>query len=146
MRFTEIDLQTDDITWFGVDINGFIFACTSAGIANVPEFVCASKERTDLIEKYFTEKTEKTTSAVLETPYIDNTLMEDAVELAEKGVFSFDAVTDNNEHKREYVKIVSPKKPLQYTALPDDIKKLMHDNGVSVDVTKEKFIHVKHSY
>ena len=66
--------------------------------------------------------------------------------LLKKGVFSFDAVTDNNEHKREYVKIVSPKKPLQYTALPDDIKKLMHDNGVSVDVTKEKFIHVKHSY
>ena len=146
MRFTEIDLQIDDIMWFGVDINGYIFACTSAGIANVPEFVCASKEQTELIEDYFTEKLEKTTSAVLEAPYVDNPLMRDAVGLAEKGVFSFDAVTDNIEHNGEYVKIVSPRTPIRYAALPDDIKKLMQDNVVSVDVMKEKYIYVKHAY
>ena len=146
MRYTEIDLQIDDIMWFGVDMNGCIFACTSAGIANVPEFVCASKEQTELIEDYFTKELEKKTSAVLEAPYVDNRLMRDATELAEKGVFSFDAVTDNSEHNREYVKIASPKTPIRYAALPDDIKKLLQDHIVPVDAAKEKYISVKHAY
>lgn len=146
MRYTEIDLQIDDIMWFGVDMNGCIFACTSAGIANVPEFVCASKEQTELIEDYFTKELEKTTSAVLEAPYVDNRLMRDATELAEKGVFSFDAVTDNSEHDREYVKIASPKTPIRYAALPDDIKKLLQDHIVPVDAAKDKYICVKHAY
>ena len=146
MRFTEIDLQIDDIMWFGVDMNGCIFACTSAGIANVPEFVCASKEQTELIEDYFTKELEKTTSAVLEAPYVDNPLMRDATGLAEKGVFSFDAVTDNSEHNREYVKIASPKTPIRYAALPDDIKKLLQDHIVPADAAKEKYICVKHAY
>ena len=146
MRYTEIDLQIDDIMWFGVDMNGCIFACTSAGIANVPGFVCASKEQTELIEDYFTKELEKTTSAVLEAPYVDNRLMRDATELAEKGVFSFDAVTDNSEHDREYVKIASPKTPIRYAALPDDIKKLLQDHIVPVDAAKDKYICVKHAY
>ena len=146
MRFTEIDLQIDDIMWFGIDLNGYIFSCTTAGTANVPEFVCKSKEQTELIEDYFTKELEKTTSAVLEAPYVDNPLMRDATGLAEKGVFSFDAVTDNSEYDREYVKIASPKTPIRYAALPDDIKKLLQDHIVPADAAKEKYICVKHAY
>ncbi|EGC01796.1 hypothetical protein [Ruminococcus albus] len=146
MRYTEIDLQIEDIMWFGVDTNGCIFACTSAGIANVPEFVCKSKEQTEFIEDYFTKELEKTTSAILEAPYVDNPLMRDATGLAEKGVFSFDAVTDNSEYDREYVKIASPKTPIRYAALPDDIKKLLQEHTVPVDAAKEKYICVKHAY
>ena len=146
MRYTEIDLQIEDIMWFGIDLNGYIFSCTTAGTANVPEFVCASKEQTELIEDYFTKELEKTTSAVLEAPYVDNPLMRDATELAEKGVFSFDAVTDNSEHDREYVKIASPKTPIQYNLLPDEIKKLLQEHTVPVDAAKEKYICVKHAY
>ena len=146
MRYTEIDLQIEDIMWFGIDLNGYIFACTTAGTANVPEFVCKSKEQTGLIEDYFTKELEKTTSAILEAPYVDNPLMRDATELAEKGVFSFDAVSDNSEHNREYVKIASPKTPIQYNLLPDEIKKLLQEHTVPVDAAKEKYICVKHAY
>lgn len=146
MRYTEIDLQIDDIMWFGVDMNGCIFACTSAGIANVPEFVCKSKEQTEFLADYFIEKLEKTTAETLETPYTDNPLMNDAVLLAQKGVFVFDAVTNNINHNGEYGKIVSPKIPIRYVTLPDDIKKLLQDHIVAVDAAKEKYICVKHAY
>ena len=146
MKYTEIDLQIEDIMWFGIDLNGYIFSCTTAGTANVPEFVCKSKEQTEFLADYFIEKLEKTTSAILEAPYVDNPLMRDANELAEKGVFSFDAVTDNSEHNREYVKIASPKTPIQYNLLPDEIKKLLQEHTVPVDAAKEKYICVKHAY
>ena len=146
MRYTEIDLQIEDIMWFGIDLNCYIFSCTTAGTANVPEFVCKSKEQTEFLADYFIEKLEKTTAETLETPYIDNPLMNDAVLLAQKGVFVFDAVTNNIEHNGEYGKIVSPKTPIQYVALPDDIKKLLQDHIVPVDAAKEKYICVKHAY
>ena len=146
MRYTEIDLQIEDIMWFGIDLNGYIFFCTTAGTANAPEFVCKSKEQTEFLADYFIEKLEKTTTETLETPYIDNPLMNDAVLLAQKGVFVFDAVTNNIEHNGEYGKIVSPKTPVQYVALPDDIKKLLQDHIVPVDAAKEKYICVKHAY
>ena len=47
MRISIIDLQCEDIMWFGVDKNNYIFECTSAGCGNVPEFVCCSKENTN---------------------------------------------------------------------------------------------------
>lgn len=50
MRITEIDLQCEDIMWFGIDSHNHIFGCTSAGCGNVPEFVCKSKQNTDDIQ------------------------------------------------------------------------------------------------
>lgn len=47
MRITEIDLQCEDIMWFGID--NHIFECTSAGCGNVPEFVCESKKNTKIL-------------------------------------------------------------------------------------------------
>ena len=146
MRYTEIDLQIEDIMWFGIDLNGYIFSCTTGGTANVPEFVCKSKEQTEFLADHFIEKQEKTTGEILEMPYIDNPLMNDAVLLAQKGVFVFDAVSDNSEHNREYVKIASPKTPIQYNLLPDEIKKLLQEHTVPVDAAKEKYICVKHAY
>ena len=146
MKYTEIDLQIEDIMWFGVDMNGCIFACTSAGIANVPEFVCKSKEQTEFLADYFIEKLEKTTGEILEMPYIDNPLMNDAVLLAQKGIFVFDAVSDHSEQYGNYTKIASPKTPIQYNLLHDEIKKLLQEHTIPVDAAKEKYICVKHAY
>ena len=35
MRYEIIDLQIEDIMWFGIDNNGYIFECTSGGIGKV---------------------------------------------------------------------------------------------------------------
>ena len=146
MRYTEIDLQIEDIMWFGIDLNGYIFSCTTAGTANVPEFVCKSKEQTEFLADYFIEKLEKTTAETLETPYTDNPLMNDAVLLAQKGIFVFDAVSNRSEQYGNYTKIASPKTPIRYVALPDDIKKLLQEHTVPVDAAKENYICVKHAY
>ena len=53
MRYTIIDLQCEDILWFGLDINGNVLAFTSGGSGNVPEFVCRSKEETELLIDFF---------------------------------------------------------------------------------------------
>lgn len=146
MRFTEIDLQINDIMWFGIDMNGFIFACTTAGTASVPEFVCMSKEQTELLADYFMEKLKTTTAENLEMPYIDNPLINDAIMLAKKGIFVFDAASDDLAHDDDYVRIASPQIPLQFTKLPDEMQKLLRDHIVSVDVAREKYICVEHAY
>ena len=53
MRFSEIEFQCEDITWFGVDANNHIVAFASDGIGNIPEFVCRSKEETDELYNFF---------------------------------------------------------------------------------------------
>ena len=49
MRYTNIDLQILDIMWFAIDRSGHIGAFTNGGINIVPEFVCCSKEETELL-------------------------------------------------------------------------------------------------
>ena len=146
MRYTEIDLQINDIMWFGIDMDGFIFTCTTAGTANVPEFVRMSKEQTELLADFFMEKLETTTEEILETPYIDNALINDAIILSKKGLFVFDAVPDDLAHEGDYIRISSPQTPIQFTKLPDEIQNLLRGHIVSVDVAKEKYIRIEHAY
>ena len=42
-----------DIEWYGVDRKGKIAVFCSAGIANIPEFVCADKERQERLIALF---------------------------------------------------------------------------------------------
>ena len=59
MKYSVIDLQVEDIMWFGIDTNGLIFACTTAGCANVPDFVCKSREINELICGFFMDELKK---------------------------------------------------------------------------------------
>ena len=105
-----------------------------------------SKEQTELLADYFTGKLETTTAEILEIPHIDNTLISDEIKLAKKGLFVFDAASDDLAHDGDYIRISSPQTPLKFTVLPDEIQNLLRDHIVSVDVTKEKYIHVEHAY
>ena len=64
MRITVLDLCTEDLTWFGIDSFGRVFSCFSGVNGNVPEFVCRSREETDILEEYFTEQAEKICEAI----------------------------------------------------------------------------------
>ena len=146
MKYSVIDLQVEDIMWFGIDTNGLIFACTTAGCANVPDFVCKSREINELICGFFMDELKKTTSEILETSYENNTLINDAIDLSQKGVFCFDAVIDDNNHENEYIKISSPSAPLHFEELPDSIKSVIRDHYVNVDITATKYLQVTHGY
>lgn len=144
MRITEIDLQCEDIMWFGIDNQNHIFECTSAGCANVPEFVCQSKENTGALIAFFMDELDEFTQAKLLVEYADtNQLLNDCIQLSRKGIYCFDIYKEN---ERQYAKIVEPVEPLNYDTLPQKIKDIFVDNRVDIDVMKEKIISVEHAY
>lgn len=144
MRITEINLQCEDIMWFGIDNQNHIFECTSAGCGNVPEFVCQSKENVETLLEFFMDELDEFTEAKLLVEYVDdNQLLNECVQLSRKGIYCFDIYEEN---ERQYAKIVEPVEPLNYDVLPQKIKEIFVDNRVNIDVMKEKIISVKHAY
>ena len=144
MRITEIDLQCEDIMWFGIDSQNHIFECTSAGCGNVPEFVCQSKENTEYLSEFFMEKLQESTQEKMLVEYVEtNQLLNDCALLARKGIYCFDIYEENEQ---QYVKIVEPMEPLNYDKLPKKIKDILDDNGVDINVMSEKIIKVEHAY
>ena len=144
MRITEIDLQCEDIMWFGIDNHNHIFECTSAGCGNVPEFVCMSKENTDKLLNFFMNELNEFTEEKLLVKYIDtNSLLEDCIHLSRKGIYCYDIYEDDEQR---YIKIAEPLKPLEFNSLPEDIKSIFKNNRVNTDVMIEEFISVEHAY
>lgn len=144
MRITEIDLQCEDIMWFGIDNKNHIFECTSAGCANVPEFVCRSKEVTNIILNFFMNDLKEFTQGKLLTEYDGtNQLLSDCILLSRKGIYCFDVCLEN---ENQYIKIAEPLKPLLFDELPTKIKEMFCENRVDTDVTEESIICVEHAY
>lgn len=145
MRYSEIDLQCEDIMWFGVDKNGYVFECTSGGIGSVPSFVCESREKTERLADFFLETlTQKTTGTLL---IVDNgsPLVMDCKTLSAKGVFCFDVAVDDNRPDK-YKKVSVPQEPLCISELPDNIQHELSTHIVNLDVTQQEYIQVKHAY
>lgn len=144
MRITEIDLQCEDIMWFGIDSHNRIFECISVGCGNVPEFVCKSKENTEKLLEFFMNKLIEFTEEKLLVEYVNtNQLLKDCIQLSRKGIYCFDIYGENEQ---QYVKIAEPIRPLDYDELPQRIKDIFSDNRVEVDVMIEKIINVDHAY
>ena len=145
MRYTEIDLQIEDIMWFGVDTRGHILAFTSGGCGSVPEFVCQSKEETEELEMFFLESLDRTTWGKLLIEADGSALAEDGAELAGKGIYCFD-VSFDEEHAEEYVKIAVPEKPICVEDLPAKIQNFLKHHNIDADAAADKYIQIKHAY
>jgi len=144
MRITEIDLQCEDIMWFGIDNQNHIFECTSAGCGNVPEFVCKNKENTEMLSEYFMEELNEFTQEKLLVEYVDtNQLLKDCIRLSRKGIYCYDIY---EKDEQQYVKIVEPVEPLYYDKLPQKIQEIFNDNRVSINVAVDSIINVEHAY
>lgn len=144
MRITEIDLQCEDIMWFGIDNQNHIFECTSAGCGNVPEFVCQNKENTEYLAEFFMEELKEfTQEKVLIKFSKTNQLLNDCISLSRKGIYCFD-VSEGNEG--QYIKITEPAEPLNYHKLPKKIKDILACNRIDINVMTERFINVEHAY
>ena len=144
MRISEIDLQCEDIMWFAVDRKGHVFECTSAGCGNVPEYVCKSREETETLLDYFTQKAQIITSSKLLDSAEDNELVDDAKKLASKGLYCFDITDYDNDDK--YNCIAVPEKAIYISDLPENIQKLLSDHLYNGDVSEEHTITVSHAY
>jgi len=144
MRITAIDLQCEDIMWFGIDNYNHIFECTSAGCGNVSEFVCISKENAEKLLNFFMNELDEFTEEKILVEYIDtNPLLEDYIHLSRKGIYCYDIYEDDEQR---YIKITEPLKPLEFDNLPQNIKSIFENNRVNTNVITEKFISVDHAY
>lgn len=130
MRYSEIDLQCEDITWFGVDANNHIIAFASGGIGNIPEFVCRSKEEAEELYNYFYDTLAKTTAGHALVAGC-NSLISEFVELSSKGLYCFDVETQNSEGE---------------IYMPDNVKAIMQDHVIDADLARSNRIHVPHTY
>ena len=145
MKYSEIDLQCEDIMWFGVDKDGHIFECTSGGIGCVPSFVCNSRENTESLIDFFLETLDFSTNGALLIDDNDSPLVQDCRTLVKKGIYCFDVAIDDGR-PNEYKKIAIPNDPLLLSDLPEDIKNLMAEHVVPVDVKSSMYIRVPHAY
>ena len=145
MRYTAIDLQAMDIMWFAIDKANRVMAFTSGGYGNVPEFVCNSKEDTELLETFFMEGLSKSTQGTLLIDSDGSPLAEDALCLAEKGIYSYDASPDIG-HQNKYVQIAVPKEPLHAEQLPPQILRILQAHKLPADAEADRYLHVKHAY
>lgn len=145
MRITVIDLQCYDIFWFAIDVNGCVVAFTSGGIGDVPEFVCRSKSETEKLEKFFMSLPNDFSSAKLLIDNDGSQMAIDAEELAQKGIYYFDACSDI-EYEYGYSKVSYPDKALHLEDLPSNIQKIISDHVIDVDVSAVERIIVKNAY
>lgn len=142
MKYSEIDLQCEDIMWFGVDRNGLIFECTSGGMGCVPAFVCDSRENTEILKKFFLQELPNSTPGTLLIRKDDNSLVKDCLSLSGKGIYCFDVAIEE-DRLDEYKKVAVPSIPTKLTDLPVSIQEIMKNHIVNVDVEQESFIHMR---
>ncbi len=145
MRYSEIDLQCEDIIWFGIDSNERIFACFSGGIGCVPEFVCRSREETELLLNYFTDVQPVFTKGKLYNLQKNNSPVEDCMMLSSKGIYCFDIDTEET-YGDFYRKVSLPSKELCLSDLPKKIKNIITDHVINTDIALSDRIIVPHAY
>ena len=143
MRINEIDLQTEDIMWFAIDSNGYIFECTSAGRGNVPEYICCSKENTDKLLDYFTNKAPVLTKPILLIPEENNYLIKEITDLSSKGIFCYDIDEDDENY---YTAVAKPETPITIKDLPEEVQSIISSHVYDGNITTSKRISVPHAY
>ena len=145
MRYSEIDLQCEDIIWFGIDTNERIIACFSGGIGCVPEFICRSREETETLLDYFTDSQPVFTEGKLYNVQGSDPLVEDCLTFSSKGLYCFDIDTDET-YGDFYRKTSYPVKALFLSDLPENIKEILDDHTINADVSLTDKIVVPHAY
>lgn len=144
MKYTEIDLQIEDIMWFGIDRNGIVFEATSGGCANVPAFVIESKEETEALKDYFLNLPEgKSDSVFLEELDPNYPAYSDCLSLTKNGIICFDM---SDEDENAYKKIAISKNPMKIETLPANIQQILISHKIDIDVLASKILTVEHGY
>ncbi len=145
MRYSEVDLQCEDITWFGVDADQRAFMCTSGGIGCVPEFVCRSVEETEYLLDFFTNTLNAITKGRICGAKDSNPLIEECLVFSTKGLYCFDVDTDET-YGDFYRKVTYPERELFLRDLPASIRKILADHVICTDVSASDKLIAPHAY
>ena len=139
-RIESDELFTIDVEWYGVDRKGNVAVFCSAGEANVPEFVCADKEKYEILVELFDKLPAITEVEIcFECSKTNKMPLNVAKEFSEKGLFYYDSDDHTKSKKnigtfqRYYTISSKPLNPISYFDLPYQIKELLKDNFLPVD-------------
>lgn len=128
MRITEIDLEIEDIEWYGIDSNGRIAQFTSGGSMLVPEFICESRQRLNSVCMFFNKLKPNNIHKVLFNEKITKFLNEDYLEeckiISQKGLYCYD-IFDEQDIKGEYMLICRPSCELLISDLPEKLQSVL---------------------
>jgi len=142
MRYTEIDLQIEDIMWFAIDNFGRVGAFISGGSANVPEFVCEDREANEKLYEYFTEILEDYCSGKLLNVKHHSEQEKECMALISKGITCFDVYKNVDD----YCKIAEPFEVKTIDKLNDEIKDILKSHKIDADFVQDTIIKVEHAY
>ncbi len=139
-RIKPEELFTIDVEWYGIDRKGNVAVFCSSGEANVPEFVCSSRERYELLVELF-QSLPVISDVMLcfECSVKNKRPLQVAAEFTEKGLFYYDS-DDTSKSKenigvfqRYYTIHSKPANPIRCSELPIRIQELLKDNFLPVD-------------
>lgn len=123
--YSEIEQQTLDIDWFVTDSENVGFVASAGG--KLPETILELGDQNGMLSNYFRNLSEISEAVInprlneiLQTP-TDKAYLSDFVNMAKKGLYSFDKKVLNNFSDPHYHLVASPKKPLKLKDLPQDV-------------------------
>lgn len=143
MIITDLDLQIEDVEWYGVDKNGRIAQFMSGGSFAVPEFVRESRENLEIVSHFFEKYSQIISATVLFNKNIEyprKEFWEECKYVSQKGIYCYD-ICDKSELMNEYVYVCKPSCALVITDLPQDIQSVLsYYRMVKADFAKDEII------
>lgn len=127
MIITDLDLQIEDIEWYGVDKNGRIAQFMSGGSFAVPEFVRESRENLEIVSHFFEKYNQTISETVLFNKNIEyprKEFIEECKYISQKGIYCYD-IWHKSEFMNEYIYVCKPSLALAITDLPQDIQSVL---------------------
>lgn len=142
MRYSQIDLQIYDIMWFAVDRNGCIGCFTAGGSANIPEFICRSKEDNEYVCDYFLNELPESTVGRIYGIKKNTQLWKECSSLVKKGIICF----DDKDNGVSYQLVAMPRDSIAKSSISSDIQKIMADFNLDTDFCIDKLIEPQNAY
>jgi hypothetical protein len=150
MRITEIDLEIEDIEWYGVDENGRIAQFTSGGSKLIPEFICESRERLGVVSEFFEnfspDIVEEVTFSEEASKYPRNEYLQECKKISQKGLYCFD-ISDEEDITCGYILISKPSCELLVSDLPETIQRILLNYKMpNINFMNNKIISIVKAY
>ena len=127
MEITELDLEIEDIEWYGVDETGKIGLFMSGGSLAVPGFICKSRENLEKVCDFFCKLDVQISNRVginNNLVYPRQEFITECKHMSQKGIYCFD-ISDDKNLDNQYVYVSKPEKPLLIDELPIEIQTIL---------------------
>jgi hypothetical protein len=149
MQISELQEETQDLDWFGLDDEGAIGHFTTGGHGALPRSVASSIEDLQRVTEFFTKQCVAAVSpivcqgldlhVVLKDEGAKARYLKDYIKMASHGLFSYDYIP-MERRPTGYFQVAKPSTPLHVTSLPQEIRQILERtviHGISFRTAEE---------